>query len=332
LVGEHTLLQDTVLRLKGVKDVGAPLVICNQGHRFMVAEQMRQIKTDPAAIILEPVGRNTAPAVALAALFSQKDGDDPILAILPSDHVLSDLEVFRTALEAGKKLAQEGSLVTFGIVPNRPETGFGYILRSPRPLRFIENGSFDAYTVKRFVEKPDQSTAQSYLDSGQYVWNSGMFLFKASSIVFELERFCPDILDSCRRAMQGACSDPDFTRLDEQPFLSCRPESIDFAVMEKTDNAVVIPLKVGWDDVGSWHALWKLGESDSDGNVLHGDVIIKDCHGTLFHSSGRLVAGLGLKNLVVVETSDAVLVADRDQAQRVTEIAEKLKAEKRHEA
>ena len=332
LLDDKTLLQNTVLRLQSVRDVGSSLVVCNNSHRFIVAEQLRQINQEPSGIILEPVGRNTAPAVAVAALHATRNGEDPILAIMPSDHVIRDVTAFNGAMETGVQLAQKGFLVTFGIVPDRPETGYGYIKRHAEMLE--ETGGSDlpcAYPVEKFVEKPDQSTAQGFLESGHYTWNSGMFLFKSSVILREMESHCPDILESCRQAVLGTHVDLDFTRLDEKAFSGCRSESIDYAVMEKTDRAVVIPLDAGWSDVGSWHALWQLGLPDGDGNVLRGDAIVHDCQDTLVHSSGRLVAAVGVKNLVVVETPDAVLVADRDQAQRVKEIAEQLKTQKRPE-
>jgi mannose-1-phosphate guanylyltransferase / mannose-6-phosphate isomerase len=332
LLDDKTLLQNTVLRLQSVRDVGFPLVVCNNSHRFIVAEQLRQINQEPSGIILEPVGRNTAPAVAVAALHATRNGEDPILAIMPSDHVIRDMTAFSGAMETGVQLAQKGFLVTFGIVPDRPEIGYGYIKRHAEILKETgENKLSCAYSVEKFVEKPDQSTAQGFLESGHYTWNSGMFLFKSSVILCEMESHCPDLLESCRQAVLGTYADLDFIRLDEKAFSSCRSESIDYAVMEKTDRAVVIPLDAGWSDVGSWHALWQLGLPDGDGNVLRGDAIVHDCQDTLVHSSGRLVAAVGVKNLVVVETPDAVLVADSDQAQKVKEIAERLKKEKRPE-
>jgi len=332
LLNDKTLIQNTVLRLQGVKGVESPLVVCNDSHRFIVAEQLRQINREPSGIILEPAGRNTAPAIAIAALHACRNGDDPILAILPSDHVVRDLAVFRQALEKGAELAQQGCLVTFGIVPNAPETGFGYIKRHAEALAEPEGKELPfAYKIESFVEKPDAATARKFLESGHYTWNSGMFLFKASSIQEEMERHCPDILASCREAVKGARSDLDFTRLDEKAFLSCRPDSIDYAVMEKTARGVVVPLDAGWSDVGSWQALWQLGLPDDHGNVLRGDVILQDCQDNFVYADSRMVAAVGVKNLVVVETPDAVLVADRGQAQRVKEIAERLKAEKRPE-
>jgi mannose-1-phosphate guanylyltransferase/mannose-6-phosphate isomerase len=332
LVDDLSLLQNTALRLQGISGEGAPLVICNHSHRFIVAEQLRQIGRPPSAIILEPVGRNTAPAVAVAALHAREQGQDPILGIMPSDHVIRDRTAFSRAMEPAVALAEGGALVTFGIVPDRAETGFGYIRKGDRlALPGEPESTPAAFAVERFVEKPDRATAEAYLASGEYTWNSGMFLFKTSAILEEMERFCPDILESCRAALAGAQADLDFIRLGAQAFSSCRAESIDYAVMEKTSKGVVIPLEAGWNDVGSWQALWEMGDPDRSGNVVRGDVIARDCRDNLFHAQSRLVAALGVRNLVVVETPDAVLVADRDQSQRVREIAEQLKKEKRTE-
>lgn len=332
LTNDKSMLQNTVLRFLGDKEDSLPLIICNDSHRFIVAEQLRQINRQAAGIILEPVGRNTAPAVAVAALHASRDGDNPLLAVMPSDHVVRDQTAFSRAMETGARLAREGFLVTFGIVPDRPETGYGYIKRQTQSLQETgEENRTCAYAVEKFVEKPDQNTARQFLKSGQYTWNSGMFLFKASTILKEMTNRCPDILESCRKAVAAAHTDLDFIRLDETAFSSCRSESIDYAVMEKTDRAVVIPLDAGWSDVGSWQALWQLGAADSRGNVMRGDVISRDCQDTLVYSSERLVAAVGVKNLIIVETADAVLVADSDQAQRVKEIAEQLKNEKRPE-
>ncbi len=331
LTNEKSLLQNTIMRLRGLPDVVNPLVVCNDDHRFIVAEQLRQISQEPSAIILEPMGRNTAPAVAIAALFAVREGDDPVLAIMPSDHVVIDLNAFGSAVKTAAGLAQEGGLVTFGIIPDRPETGYGYLRRGKTVVETADGALSNAFSLECFVEKPDLETARQYLSSEEYTWNSGMFLFKASTILEELERYCPDILLSCREAFSASQADLDFIRLGEAAFSCCRSESIDYAVMEKTGKGLVVPLDAGWDDVGSWHALWKLGQPDKNGNVKHGDVVTCDCQDNLLYSSDRLVAAVGVKNLVVVETSDAVLVADKDQAQRVKEIAEQLKRENRPE-
>lgn len=326
LVGEQTMLQETVTRLRGLAGLGAPLVVCNESHRFLVAEQLRAIGVNPSAIVLEPVGRNTAPAVAVAALLAGAGGEDPILLVLPADHVITDSAALRAAVQAGVALAEEGRLLTFGIVPDKPETGYGYI-RAGAPL-----GPVKAYAVAEFKEKPDLQTAEGYLASGNYYWNSGMFLFRASTFLAELERFAPQMLTACRKAVAGAARDLDFTRLDGEAFAACPGNSIDYAVMEKTAAAAVIPLAAGWSDVGSWSALWEVGARDADGNVVKGDVLTKDVRNCYLHASTRMVAAVGVEDHVIVETGDAVLVASRDRVQDVKAIVEQLKLRKRDEA
>ena len=350
LAGERTMLQDTALRLEGVAQLSAPLVVCNEAHRFMVAEQMRQAQRTPAAIILEPLGRNTAPAVAVAALQAMADGEDPLLLVLPADHVIERPEALRAAVEMGAPLAQEGRLITFGIVPTAPETGYGYI-RAGQPLECSRQSSVvrcqlgiseatdngprttdAAFAVAQFVEKPDLATARAYLASGEYFWNSGMFLFKASRFLEELERLAPEILRWCRAALDEAERDLDFIRLNADAFAACPGNSIDYAVMEKTDAAVVIPLAAGWNDVGSWSALWEIGARDADGNVRRGDVLVSDSRNCYLHAERRLIAAVGLEDMIVVETADAVLVARRDRVQEVKDIVAQLKAQDREEA
>ena len=330
LVGQRTMLQDTVLRLDCLNDRGAPLVVCNEAHRFMVAEQLRQVGQEAEAVILEPVGRNTAPAVALAALQALSQGGDPVLLILPADHVIRNAQALCLAIQAGLKPVSSGCLLTFGIIPNAPETGYGYIRRGPH-LENGDHGTNEIYEVDRFVEKPDLETAQTYLAEGGYYWNSGMFMFKASVYLEELETFAPDILAACKNAWENRVRDLDFTRLDPEMFGKCPSDSIDYAVMEKTGRGVVIPLDAGWSDVGSWAALWGVGETDSLGNVTYGDVIDVDCHESYLYGGSRLVAGVGLKNTIVVETADAVLVADKDRVQDVKQIVEHLKSSHREE-
>lgn len=322
LVGEETMLQSTLTRLAGLPELAAPLVVCNEEHRFLVAEQLRALEVDAATIILEPVGRNTAPAVAVAALQALSGGDDPLLLILPADHVIRDPAALREAITTLLPLAADGKLATLGIVPTAPETGYGY----------IKGGKGGVSAVERFVEKPDRATAERYLASGDYYWNSGMFFFRASRVVAELERHAPDILASCRKALQGSRRDCDFIRLDSELFSGCRSDSFDYAVMEKTDAAVVMPLAAGWSDVGSWAALWEVGERDESGNVKHGDVMVRDSHDCYLHAGQRLVAAVGVRDLVVVETADAVLVVPRERAQEVKQIVEELKATQRCEA
>ena len=322
LTSDNTMLQETLLRLRGIEAMGSPLVICNEEHRFMVAEQLREIALKPQAIMLEPVGRNTAPAVALAALAVEPD---EILLILPADHVIEDIATFQAAIAEAVAEAEKGHLVTFGIVPTGPETGYGYI-------QAVEKGQATAYKVNRFVEKPDLQTATQYLKSGDYYWNSGMFVFKASRYLEELEKFNPEMLAACREAYQKAEEDLDFVRVDRATFEACPSDSIDYAVMEKTESAVVIPLDANWNDVGSWAALWEVSEKDAQGNALKGDVLIHDTSNSYIYSDQKLVATIGIKDLVVIETDDAVMVAPKERVQEVKEIVAQLKAKKRSES
>jgi mannose-1-phosphate guanylyltransferase/mannose-6-phosphate isomerase len=326
LVGNRTMLQETVARLRGLGDLAAPLVVCNESHRFMVAEQLRDFGVAPAAILLEPRGRNTAPAVAVAALASLETCPpevDPVLLVLPADHVIRDVEAFQTAVVAGRVAADAGKLVTFGVVPGRPETGYGYIRRS--------NGSGPAHPVAEFVEKPDRETAVQYVASGEYFWNSGMFMFRARVYLEELKRHAPAILAACESAVTAASRDLDFTRLDAAAFGACPSDSIDYAVMEKTREAVVVPLDAGWSDVGSWSALQDALPTDASGNVTAGDVITEATTGSYLHSTSRLIAAVGLRDHVVVETKDAVLVAPRDRVQDVKALVAQLKEQGRYE-
>ncbi len=321
LAGELTMLQATWKRVAPIAARG-PLVIANEEHRFVAAEQLQQVGAEPAAIILEPVGRNTAPAIAVAALEATRDGADALLLVLPSDHVITDEAAFRSAVQAAAGAAEAGKLVTFGIVPTGPETGYGYIKAADgQGLRAVE----------RFVEKPDLDTATGYVSSGQYYWNSGMFLFKASRYLQELERFQPAMLAGSRQAWQQARRDADFTRLDKDAFTAVPSDSIDYAVMEKTADAVVIPLDAGWNDVGSWTALRDVSQQDGDGNAHQGDVIAIDCRNTYAYGE-RLVAMVGLDDVIVVETDDAVLVGKADRMQEVKTVVAQLKAEGRSEA
>ncbi len=325
LVDRHTMLQNTALRIAGLNDMAAPMVVCNEDHRFMVAEQLRSVGIHPAAVMLEPVGRNTAPAVAVAALHAQSTGADPILLILPADHVIADVAGFRAAILQVAPHAEAGRLITFGIVPATPETGYGYIKAGP-PIDDAE-----VYTVDRFVEKPDLTTAQRYLESGDYYWNSGMFMFRASVFLTELERFAPDMLAACQHALTRGRPERDFLWLDREAFAACPKDSIDYAVMEKTDHAVVMPLTVGWNDVGSWSALWEAGERDQKGNIERGDVISIDTCDSYIDAGSRLVATVGVEHLVVVETSDAVLVASKERVQDVKAVVDQLKNRQRPE-
>jgi mannose-1-phosphate guanylyltransferase/mannose-6-phosphate isomerase len=327
LTGTHTMLQQTVLRLKGL-EAAAPLVVCNEAHRFLVAEQLRQLGVQPAATILEPVGRNTAPAIALAALAALKGAAgavaaDPVLLVLPADHLIRNVPAFQQAVRAALSAAQSGQLATFGIVAASPETGYGYMQRGP--------ASGAAFRIARFVEKPDAARAREFVESGEYYWNSGMFMFRARRYLAELARCAPDIARVCAAAFAAARADLDFTRIEAKSFEACPAESIDYAVMEKTADAVVVPLDAGWSDVGSWSALHAASEADANGNVTHGDVISEDTHGSYLYAQSRLVAAVGLTDHVVVETKDAVLVAPRNRVQDVKKLVQQLKSKGRYE-
>jgi mannose-1-phosphate guanylyltransferase/mannose-6-phosphate isomerase len=322
LAGEATMLQATWQRVAAIADA-PPIVVANEEHRFLAAEQLRQIGAPTPAIVLEPVGRNTAPAIAAAALQATGGGEDPLLLVLPSDHVVRDDEAFRAAVREAAAAAEQGALVTFGLVPTAPETGFGYIQAAA--------GAAGVHKVLRFVEKPDAATAQRYIDAGGYYWNSGMFLFRASRYLEELERFRPDILAAVRVAFATARRDGDFVRLDRDAFAACPADSIDYAVMEKTEGAMVLPVDIGWSDVGSWSALWDVATRDAQGNATHGDVIAVDSRNSYAHAR-RLVALVGVDDLVVVETDDAVLVARKDKVQQVKEVVARLKGEQRSQA
>lgn len=317
-----SMLQVTIRRLAGL-DAAAPRLICNEEHRFLAAEQLRLLGLAEAPILLEPVGRNTAPAIALAALQVMAEGDG-VLLVLAADHLIGDEPAFHAAVKRAMPLAEAGKLVTFGIVPSNPETGYGYIEQG-------EPAGESGFSVSRFVEKPDRETAQQYLDQGGYLWNSGMFMFRASRYLEELESLRPDILDACRLAWSDAVQDLHFTRISEAAFLTCPAESIDVAVMEKTRDAVVMPLDAGWSDIGSWSALWEVSVRDERGNALKGDVIVEDSRNNYIYADGRLVATLGVEDLVIVETKDAVLVARKDCVQDVKKIVARLDAEGRHE-
>ena len=326
LVDSNTLVQNTLSRLDGLADLADPLIICNEDHRFIIAEQMRAMGATPDAIILEPAGRNTAPAVAVAALRALEKDPDGVLLILPADHLIAEPARFHEAVNEAAVHAAKGLLVTFGIVPTAPETGYGYILQG-RPL---EEGT--ARAIERFVEKPDLPTAESYVATGEYFWNSGMFLFRADTVLTELERFAPAIVRACRESLAKAARDLDFLRLDRAAFEACPEDSVDYAVMEQTDKGAMVPLSCGWNDLGSWEALWQAGSKDEGGNVTRGDVVTCDVHDSYLHAETRLLAAVGLRNHIVVETADAVLISPRDRVQEVKKIVDKLKAENRIEA
>jgi mannose-1-phosphate guanylyltransferase/mannose-6-phosphate isomerase len=328
LTGARTLLQQTALRLESL-GAGAPVVVCNEAHRFLVAEQLRQLKVTPRATVLEPFGRNTAPAIALAAHAALKglaaDGNavDPVLLVLPADHVIRDVPAFQRAVHQALTPAESGQLVTFGVVASNAETGYGYIQRGA--------ASGVAFRIARFIEKPNAERAREFVKSGDYYWNSGMFMFRARRYLQELARFAPEMARICEAAYRDAQSDLDFTRIDAATFGACPSDSIDYAVMEKTADAVVVPLDVGWSDLGSWGSLHEAGEADAHGNVTHGDVISEDTQGSYLHSQSRLVTAVGLKDHVVVETKDAVLVAPKSRVQDVKKLVQQLKERGRYE-
>ncbi|MFM5249667.1 mannose-1-phosphate guanylyltransferase/mannose-6-phosphate isomerase [Aeromonas hydrophila] len=323
LTSSATMLQETLLRLSPL-DHQPAFLVCNQEHRFIVAEQLRKANLVHGGIALEPVGRNTAPAVAIAALHARAKGEDPLLLVLAADHVIAQPAAFCQAVQAAMPLAEQGQLVTFGIVPTAPETGYGYIQQG-------DTVGLGASKVAAFVEKPNLELAQQYLSDGRYLWNSGMFLFKASVYLNELVQFCPQIVEQCQQALQLAQDDLDFIRLDPDSFAVCPDDSIDYAVMEKTANAVVMPLDASWSDVGSWSALWDVSEKDAQGNVLQGDVLTEQTHNSFIYAQHRLTAAVGIDDMVVVETKDAVLVAHKDRVQDIKGIVSQLKAANRAE-
>jgi mannose-1-phosphate guanylyltransferase/mannose-6-phosphate isomerase len=324
LTSAQTMLQETILRLAGITDATAPIVVCNEEHRFTVAEQMHVLGVQASAILLEPAGRNTAPAVALAALKALDMDPEATLVVAPADHVIRDARKFQQAADVAVTLAQHDKLVTFGIVAHAPETGYGYIRRG--------DGPGPAFPVAQFIEKPPLDVAQQFVATGDYYWNSGMFVFKASRYLAELESFAPDILEACTAACRAAKIDLDFVRIDKAEFIKCRSESIDYAVMEKTKHALVLPLDVGWSDVGSWSSLFDALPADEEGNVLQGDVMIHDTHDCYVHSTSRLVAAVGMEDHIIVETKDAILVAPKDRVQDVKDLVAQIKKSGRSES
>ncbi|WP_353852003.1 mannose-1-phosphate guanylyltransferase/mannose-6-phosphate isomerase [Aeromonas salmonicida] len=323
LNSDDTMLQETLLRIAQLEHQPA-FIICNQEYRFIVAEQLRKANLPCCGIALEPVGRNTAPAVTIAALYSRAKGEDPLLLVLAADHVIQHPDKFCNVVRSAIPLAEQGKLVTFGIVPTSPETGYGYVLRG-------ESAGGGASTVLAFVEKPSLDVAEEYLADGRYLWNSGMFLFKASAYLKELEQFCPQMVQACQQSLMLAKNDLEFIRLDADAFHACIDDSIDYAVMEKTKNAVVIPLDACWSDVGSWSSLWEISAKNEHNNVLRGDVLTEATRNCLIYSQHRLTTTVGVENLVVVETKDAVLVAHKDRVQDVKGIVSQLRQSNRSE-
>ena len=318
---KKTLLQKTYERLLGLEGLENPILICNENHRFIVAEQFREINTDPQAIILEPVGRNTAPAIAVAALQAISLGKDPLLLILAADHLIENIIEFQRVIQSAKVYAKQGRLVTFGIVPTCAETGYGYI--EAKELNDDED-QIDGIEINKFIEKPNQEIAEKLIKDSRYTWNSGMFLFKASSIISELEKFSPEIINYCKIAIEKDVEDLDFLRLETESFKKCPKISLDIAVMEKTKLGTVLPLNAGWSDIGSWKSLWDISQKNKDGNYINGKIIAEKSRNCYLESEQRLIVGIGIENLIVVDTNDAILVANRDQSQNIGNIIKNL--------
>lgn len=326
LVSSRTMLQETILRLNVIPQMAAPIVVCNQAHRFLVAEQLNNIGITDAVIILEPIGKNTAPATAIAALYAKKHfKNDPILFVLPADHLIRDEASFKLSVEVAVASARKGKLVTFGIEPTYPATGYGYI-------KMASTSNLDhCYDVLQFVEKPNQETAEKYVALGGYCWNSGMFLFQSSQFLKELHQYAPDILSACEKSIAKMTKDLDFSRLDQSEYTMCPSDSIDYAVLEKTSNAVLVPLKTEWSDVGSWTTLCEVKEKDSNNNVIQGDIYAQQVKSSYIHAENRLVVAIGIKDQIIIETADAVLVADKQYSELLKDVVQHLKNESRSE-
>lgn len=326
LGGEHTLLQETWQRISEYPGILSPLIVCNEEHRFFVAEQMSEVGVEDCQILLEPAGRNTAPAVTLAALRATIQLDDPLLLVLPADHAIQDRKAFHDVIDGAVTVAERGGLVTFGITPSSPHTGYGYIQMGDK------KSSGGGSSVESFVEKPDLELAQKYLKSGDYLWNSGMFLFKASAWIEEASSYASEILSACQTAIERSVEDSYFLRPDREAFLQSPSDSIDYAVMEKTTNGWVVPMNAGWSDVGSWQSLWEVGTQDRDGNIYEGDVLVENVRNSFIHAGHRLVVAMDVEDLVIVETGDAVLVMRRESEQAIKKVVEQLRQEGRGEA
>jgi len=318
---KKTLLQKTYERLIGLEGLANPILICNENHRFIVAEQFREINTDPQAIILEPVGRNTAPAIAVAALKALSLGEDPLLLILAADHLIENILEFQKVIQSAKAYAKKGRLVAFGIVPTCAETGYGYIEAKELPIR---EDQITGLEINKFIEKPNKNIAEKLIKDSRYTWNSGMFLFKASSIISELEKFHPEIINYCKIAIEKDVEDLDFLRLESESFKKCPKISLDIAVMEKTKLGTVLPLNVGWNDIGSWKSLWDISQKNNDGNYINGRVIAEKSKNCYLKTEQRLIVGIGIENLIVVDTNDAILVANKDQSENIGNIIKSL--------
>tara|TARA_Y100001968_G_scaffold47153_1_gene37346 strand:- start:3926 stop:5368 length:1443 start_codon:yes stop_codon:yes gene_type:complete len=329
LIGDSgkSLLQQTQLRLENIEKIKEPIFICNEDHRFIVAEQMRQIGIKPNSILLEPFGRNTAPAITLAALKAMEEGNDPLLLVLAADHEIQNIKHFHKVIDAAREYGEAGRLVTFGIIPSSPETGYGYI----EAMNSIDQEDLKGIEIARFVEKPNEENAKKFLKDKKFSWNSGMFLFKASAILNEIEGLEPEIIKCCKSSLKKGKPDLDFFRLEKDAFKNCPDLAIDVAVMEKTNLGTVLPLKAGWSDVGSWKTLWESGDKDSLGNIKKGNVIAIDTKTSYLRSENRLIVGIGLENIVVVETDDAVLISNINETQKVKSVVKELDKKGRSE-
>ncbi|MEO6906592.1 MAG: mannose-1-phosphate guanylyltransferase/mannose-6-phosphate isomerase [Abditibacteriaceae bacterium] len=326
LISKHSMLQDTILRLKGIEQLAPPSIMCNQEHRFLIAEQLREIDITPQMIMLEPVARNTAPAITTAALQLASFAPDDLMLVLPADHVITDVPAFHQAIEKATAAARQGYLVTFGINARKPETGYGYI-----QCGATIDGDNGAHLVRRFVEKPDSATAEKYLSSGDYYWNSGIFLFGVQSFLDAINKYCPDVFNACQASLENGHSDLDFYRLDEAAFAQNPAISIDFAVMEKADKVAVVPVEMGWSDVGSFSALWEVTPKDDQGNATVGETYLQDAHNCYVNTEKCVVAAVGVDDLIIVETADAILVAHKDHDQDVKKIVQRLEQDGRTE-
>jgi mannose-1-phosphate guanylyltransferase/mannose-6-phosphate isomerase len=324
LVGDNTLLQETIMRLNGLKNLADPIIVCNQNHRFLVAEQCNQINITSPTILLEDVGRNTAPAIVAAALQALKISDDPVLLVLSADHIIQDIDKFHSAINVATKQALNGKLAIFGIVPTEANTGFGYIKSS-------QDCNDGAYRVKEFVEKPNLSTAQFYLDQGNYLWNSGMFMFQANTLMNELNQYAPDIVKAVSNAVTNATRDLGFIRLEKNAFALSPSDSIDYALMEKSKNVIVVPLDAKWNDIGSWSSLHDIGEKDKDGNVIKGDVFTESTTNTYINATSHMVATIDIHDLVIIDTPNAILISNQNKTQEVKKIVEQLQKKDRVE-
>ena len=317
---KFSFLQKTLQRLENFENLNKPIIICNEEHRFIVAEHMRDIKIKPQSILLEPVARNTAPAITIAALKAIEAGEDPILFVLPSDHLIKDNLKFQKTIESALKYCNLGKLLTFGVFPHKVETGYGYI----KAAKALDEATLKAVEIREFIEKPNKEKAAEFIKDKRFSWNSGIFLFKASILINEIRKFKPEIYNFCRKSLSKKLLDLDFQRLEKRSFESCEDISIDKAIMEKTNSGMVLPLNVGWSDIGSWNTLWEISDKDNDGNVVYGDVVLNSTSDSYLRSEKSLLVGLGIKNLAVIETTDAILVANKDKIQDLKNLVSQI--------